>query len=219
MWIFGLFILFLAISLLSLVISFIVTTVTYFTSKSKAKRKRRIFLALISPFIVIYTASFFMLTGSFILSEIKKVDVGFFDSWYVPLGNNCQLLFIDIPEQAYIENDKQVVVSDLFQIEQQGNLILGKTYENKFFLYNTRSKELKNDLTEDELRLLNLNRSPKLMNAIDFYAIKRSELLRDWLIIIAICSMSISILLLYVIRKLILKDYDFITQYLKEQRL
>lgn len=118
--------------LLSALMAAISAIITYAVS-NKEKRNRKLLLAAVLPFIGLYTIYFTALFGSVIVSETKKIDIGIGDAWYVPLSNNSQLLFIDLPEQAYIEGNGKTVVSDVIEIQQTEHLILGKTSNSNYF--------------------------------------------------------------------------------------
>lgn len=197
---------FLVIFFLSVIIAIVGSIITYFVS-DKEKRKRKIFTAAISPFIGLYSLYIFGFIGSIIVSESKNIDIGIGDTWYVPLENNCQLLFIDLPEQAYIEKDGQTILSEVSQIEENGKIILGKTNDKNYFSYNTDTNELKNFTSENELTFFNSNKKPKLVNATDYYSDKRNKIAGFWLIAVGIISLILSISILYLLQKLILRNY------------
>lgn len=192
-----------AIFILSVIIATIASVITYFLS-DKGKRKRKLLLAALSPFVGLYTIYFCALFGSIVVSETKNIDIGIGDTWYVPLPDNCQLLFIDLPEQAYIEKNGQTIISDVSQLQQRDNKIIGKTYSNKYFAYQTKTNELIEFSTENELIIQNSNIKPKLINAIEFYTEKRNDIVGSWSIIVGLFSLIISVTLLYLMKKLIL---------------
>src|SRR5262245_1547356 len=128
------------IGILSGVIATVSAIITFIASK-KETRKRNMWTAIVAPFVGLYTLYIFGLIGSGIVSSVKNVDIGIGDAWYVPLQDNCQLLFIDIPEQAYIEKDGQTIISEVSQLQQINNKIIGKTSDSKYFTYNTTTSE------------------------------------------------------------------------------
>lgn len=197
---------FVVIFFLSVIIAIAGSIITYFVS-NKEKRKRKIFAAVISPFIGLYSLYIFGFIGSIIVSETKNIDIGIGDTWYVPLENNCQLLFIDLPEQAYIEKDGQTILSEVLQIEENGKIILGKKNNENYFSYNTATNELKNFNSENELIFFNSNKKPKLINVIDYYSDKRNKIAGFWLIAVGIISLIFSMSILYLLRKLILRKH------------
>ena len=171
----------------------------------KEKRIRKLIFSVISPFVGLYLIYFCGLFGSIVVSEIKNVDIGIGDSWYVPLPNNCELLFIDIPENAYIEKNGQTVISEVSQLQQIDNEIIGMTTTNKYFSYNTKTNALKEFLSKDELIIQNSNIKPKLINSVDFYTDIRDEIAGFWFILVGVLSVIISITVLYLLKRLIIK--------------
>ena len=122
------------IFILSVIISIVVGLLTFHLSK-KEKRKQKVFAAILSPFFGLYTLYFVGLLGSIVVSEIKNVDIGIGDSFYVPLIDNCELRFIDSPDYAYIENNGQQIIHDISKIQQIDYQIFGKTKDDGYFSY------------------------------------------------------------------------------------
>jgi hypothetical protein len=172
---------------------------------SPEKRRRYILFASIFPFIGLHTFYFLGLIGSGIISEIKKVDIGIGDSWYVPLPNNCRLSFGDITEYAYLDKNGEPIISNITQFQQIENQVFGKTKELKYFSFNTLTNELKKFSDEQEFIASFYNVKPKLLKAIDFYIIKRNEIAGFGYIIVGIISLTISLTILYILRLVIIK--------------
>ena len=170
----------------------------------KDKRKRRLFLAFISPFIGLYTFYVCLFFSSIIISEVKKIDIGVGDTWYVPLPNECRLLFIDGLDSAFIQKNERTIVSKVVQIEQTVNLIIGQTWDEKYFIYDTATSELKEYSTKDELITNNLTVSLKLQKVSDFYMNKRDEIAGKLLTPVLVLSLIISIGFILLLRRLIL---------------
>ncbi len=198
---------FLGISFLGLMISIVGSIITYHKSKKKEKRKRRIFLAIILPFVGLCSLSIFFLTGYYILSEIKKVDMGIFEGGYVSLEDNCQLLFDDYPDQMYIKYNGQIIISGISKIDQKGRFIFVKTDEHKYFSYNTKTNALHTFINFDDLMYRYSDRQLKLIDSMQFYTMKKNELMGNWVIIIVIISSSLSVLIIFLIRKIVLKEH------------
>lgn len=98
-------------------------------------------LAFIGPFVAFYTFYIVGIISLSIVSENKKVDIGIGDAWYVPLKNDYQLLFIDLPEQASINTGKGLtLVSQVAKMEELGNQVFGKTFDNEFFFRGFKNK-------------------------------------------------------------------------------
>lgn len=192
-----------AIFILSLVCAVIGSALTYFISKGGGKR-RKIILAFTAPFVGFYTFYICWIIGSSVIAANKKVDIGIGDAWYVPLENSRQLLFIDIPEQASIgkENGPDFV-SLVSKIEEDGSLILGKTFDNRYFSYDTRTDEVKEFSTEEELMDSNRGKKLYLMDVTDFYSDKKSEIMGSWPVWIGLLSFSTAIGAIYILKQFI----------------
>ncbi len=195
---------FIAIGILGGLTAFIASIITYFISK-KENRKCNIFTAIVSPFVGFYSFYVIGLVGSGIVSTIKNVDIGIGDAWYVPLPNNCQLLFVDLPEQAYIKHNSQTVISGVSKLQQVNNKILGRTHDNRYFIYNTQTNELKEYATENELTIQNFGIKPNLINAIEFYGEKRNDIVGVALIFVGVTSLLVSLTIVYLARKVIVR--------------
>ncbi|WP_299051736.1 hypothetical protein [uncultured Polaribacter sp.] len=191
------------IFVLSFIIAIIGAITIYFLSKNN-KRKRKTILALILPFIGLYTLYFSCLMGSIMISETKNIDIGIGDTSYIPLDENHQLLFIDLPEHAFIEKDGQTVISGVSKMEQTEKHVLGTTYDNKYFSYNLKTNKLKKFESKKELEIYKIEKELNLKKAIEFYSEKRNEIAGFHLIIVGIFSLLISIITLILITKLVL---------------
>jgi hypothetical protein len=104
-------------------------------------RTRKIVYAALAPFIGLYTLYVLALMGSLLVSELKQVDVGLGDHWYVPLPNHCTLSFIDLEEQCYLEDDATTITEGVAQLAQKDALIYGKTVDSVYFSYHTQTKD------------------------------------------------------------------------------
>jgi len=197
-----------AIFILSGIIAIVGSIITYFLS-NKEKKKQKMFLAMISPFVGLYTLYFSALFGAIIISVIKNVDIGIGDAGYIPLIDKCELRFIDSPEYTYLENNGQEIISEISQIEQIDYLVLGKTKNDEYFSYDIKTNELKKYENETDLIIQNSNVKPKLIKSFDFYVEKRSDVIGFWLIVVGIISIAISATVLYLLRKLILGYLNF----------
>ena len=192
-----------AIFLLSAVIALPCAILTRLISK-KEKRQRKILFAGISPFIGLYTLYFIGLFGSIIVSEIKGVDVGIGDSWYVPIKDNCKLIFIDLPEQSYLDDDNKTVIGNIEFIQQAENSVLGITYDSVYFQYDLAKKDLQKYKTESDLLISSNNQKNNFKKTTDFYNDRRNELAGTSFIIVGILSLIITIIGLWILRKLFL---------------
>ena len=192
-----------AIFLISVVISLVWTILTRLLSKEE-KRKRKILFAGIAPFIGLYSLYFLGLFGSIIVSEVKGVDEGIGDCWYVPIKDNCKLTFIDSPEQSYLDDDNKTIIESIEFIEQTDKKVLGKTYDSVYFQYDLIKKNLQKYKTENELIISNNNQIPNFKKSIDFYNDRRDEIAGTSFIIVGILSSLITFFGLWILRKLIL---------------
>lgn len=181
------------IFILSVVLAVLAVLITFFVS-TKPKRKRKVVLAIVCPFIGLYTAYFVGLVGSVIVCEHKGVDIGIGDNWYVSLGNGASYGFIDLPEQNYIGYGDETVVSDITGIQQVGNRVFGRTVEGTFFLLDTKTRRINVFTKESELT----SRIPKDItlrfgDTSTFYEEKREEVLGGWLIAVGVLAIAISV--------------------------
>lgn len=192
------------IGILSAIIAAILTIVTHFAS-SQSVKARNILISIVSPFVALYTFYIFGLVGIGIVSTINNIDIGTGDVWYIPLPNDCQLLFIDLPEVAFIEKNGRTVISNVSQLQQFDNIILGKTNNNNYFSYNTKTNTLKEFTSEKDLLLRNSKNNLKLVDAIDFYYEKRNEIAGTESIAVGIVSLFLSLAAIYFTIKVILR--------------
>ena len=205
---FVIFIHLIAIFILSIVIALVASIITFFISNQE-KRKHKILIAALSPFIGLYTLYFAALFGSVVVSEIKNIDVGIGDTWYIPVGSNCQLMFVDLPEQAYLNHEGQTVIADISHIQQIENMIFGNTYNGQFFSYNLKTNQLTQFASKKEFDIQNTGIKIELIKAIDFYTYKRNDIAGYSLIAVGIISLAISLTVLYSLRILILGYLNF----------
>lgn len=191
-----------AIGVLSFILGSIGSLITYFLVKKK--RRRKILFAFIVPFLGLYTIFFCGIIGSVIVSEIKRVDIGIGDAWYVPLKNSRQLLFIDLPKEGYISNEEtgQLLVSDIIEIEEKGDAIFGKISDNEYFYYNIQTDEIKKFDNESELIEINFGEKLRLTNAYEFYLTKYKDIAGNWFVMVGFISLTISLLVLYTTKKI-----------------
>jgi hypothetical protein len=195
-----------AIFLLSATIALVWTVLTRLLAKEE-KRKRKILFAGIAPFVGLYTLYFLGLFGSIIISQIKGVDEGIGDYWYVPIKNNCKLTFIDLPEQSYLDDDNKTVIESIEFIQQTDKSVLGKTYDSIYFSYNLKTKDLQKYKTENDFVISNNNQKPNFKTTTDFYNDKRNELAGTSFIIVGVISLMTTIFVIWILRKIILGQF------------
>lgn len=186
-----------AIFVFSAFLAVIGAFICYFAAKNK--RNRKVLLAIISPFIALYTLYFTAVAGAIGVSEYKGIDVGIGDVWYVPLPNNYRLTFIDSPEQAYIECDGRTIIADVSEIALDDDKIYVKTYDGEYRTLNTEYKET------DDSRMEEASNKIAFKKASDFYTARRSMVAGTSLSIVGILSLLVSIAVTYGISRLVLK--------------
>jgi len=187
-----------AISVFSFICAVIGCLLTYFISGNERKRNKMI-LAFIGPFVAFYTLYIVGIIGLSMVSDNKKVDLGIGDAWYVSLKNDHQLLFIDLPEQASINNGKGLtLVSYVTKIEEMGDQLFGKTFDNKYFLVDLKKEEVKTFHTEKELSVLHINKKLNLVDATEFYSERKNDIMGYWPLLIMFLSLIISIGAVYI---------------------
>ena len=106
----------------------------------KDRRKRKMLLIFLTPIVGIASYVGSSIIAMIIISELLNVDIGFGDSWKVPLPNGYQLISIDMPENGSICKDadyRAEGVGGVKQIEVIGDSVIGLA-GNKFFLLDTK---------------------------------------------------------------------------------
>ena len=207
---FGFVILFhlVVIFVVSVIISLIWTILTRLLSK-KENRKRKVLFASIAPFIGLYSIYILGLIGCIIVSESKDVDLGIGDCWYVPLNNKCKLTFIDLPEQASLDEGSRVIVDNINLIQQTNSTIICKTYDSSFSVYQTNSSNVTKYENEIDFKKSNPEINLNLKKAWDFYIDRKDEIAGTSFKIVGLIALTISCLMLWIIRKLILGLFQF----------
>ncbi|MCE3076939.1 hypothetical protein [Chryseobacterium gwangjuense] len=200
---------FVAIFILSLIIGIIAVIVTSFIV-DKQKKTRKLFFAFCAPFIGLYTLYICAFIGGTIISEIKDVDIGIGDAWYVPIKDNYELLFIDIPDYGAISNKEtgETYLSDISEIEQRGDLILGKKSSNEYFSFNTKNEELNEFENEKVLISSNGNEKLNFKKVYDFYLERKNEAMGYWLYLIGALSLLFSFGNLWIVRYIMLFSFS-----------
>lgn len=171
----------------------------------KEKRRRKVILAFIVPFVAFYTFYIVGIIGLSVVSKNIKVDIGIGDAWYIPLKNNHQLLFIDIPEQASIgKNNGETQISMVVEIEEKGNQIFGKTFDNEYFLLDTKTDMVKKFATEKELVALHSDKKLKLADVTEFYSERKDHIMEYWPLLIEFLSLIISVGVVYILKLILI---------------
>lgn len=196
---------FIALAILSGIVAAISVAVTFFTTKNKEKRKRRIFLSAFLPFQFFFTLYILGVAGSIMVSEIKDVDIGIGDSFYVPINETCEIQMIDIIDNAYLECNDQTVISQVSSILPTESKIFGETEDGKFFCYELNNSELRE--YSDFLELASKENTPdlELIEIPEYYYNRRNEVAGTAIIIIGVIAFVTTILIMWLTRKLVLK--------------
>lgn len=178
--------------LISVIFAIIFSIISYFT---KINKKRKIIFSILSPFIFCFSLYFLALIGSGVVSRIKNIDIGIGDYWYVPLTENTKLSFIDLPENSYVEYNEKEQFTDVQKVAQIENDFYLKTSNDKIYLLT----EKVNKISETKI-----TKEPKFLTSWDFYIQKRNEKVGNLLIFVGIISLGISIILVYLLRKILM---------------
>ena len=174
-------------------------------SKSK-NRTRKIIFAGLTPYVGLYSLYFFVLFGSIIVSQLKGVDEGIGDCWYVTIKDKCNLTFIDLPEQSYLKDDDKTIIEGIACIQQEDYKLTGVTHDSIFFSYDINSKAFQRYKSETELLKANNKQKFNLIKAIDYYSDKKDEVAGTSLILVGIISIILTIFILFGLKKLIIRN-------------
>ncbi|MBW7913785.1 MAG: hypothetical protein H3C54_08860 [Taibaiella sp.] len=193
------------IFILSLLIAAFARIVAYSISRKKSRKTG--IITLISPFIALYTLYFAALAGSIIVSVYKKVDIGIGDAWYVPLSGTCQLLFIDVPENGFLECNGETIITDIAQIQVGEDNIYAKTNEDHYFSFNVTNSSLIEFSNEADFIINTTIDKITLKNATDYYFERRNEIAGTSLTIVGIISLLVSTFVVLIFIKIVLRIY------------
>ncbi|HIP35308.1 MAG TPA: hypothetical protein EYG85_00460 [Crocinitomix sp.] len=194
---------FVVIFILSCIIAFISGLLTYFIS-NKDKKKRKIFLAIITPFQALYSFYIILLIGGIFISETKNVDIGIGDSWYVPINNTCRILMIDLPEQAYLECNGSTLFSEVSHLQLLDDKVYGKTFKDEYFSLNLTNNISQTYTSENELKTEENITTLKLQKTEKFYADRKWEITKVASILTLIVSVILTVLGVFIFCRLVL---------------
>lgn len=114
----------------------------YTGGKDRSKRVLK-WILISAPLGAMYALGAFILYALW-CHEYRGVDPGICDTWYVPLDEELELSFIDVPDKGSIhERGKGVgvsLLSDITHIGQVTNYIYGYIGENDAFILNKTNK-------------------------------------------------------------------------------
>lgn len=204
------------LSVLGFIGGIISSVVTYFTYK-KERRRSKVIVAFMAPFIFLYTFYICGIIGLSILADQRNVDIGIGDDWHVPLENNHTLSFIDMyAPGSIVEKGGRIVVWDIVAIAEKGDQVFGKTEDNQYFSYHSKTDEVQEFNTESELKAANTGKEIKLMNVSDFYSQKKSEMISTWeYISIAVLSLLIGVGAINITKHIVFFAGEIFTRKLK----
>jgi len=179
-----------AIFVLSAFTAVLCGLVATFTARSH--RKRKTILAVLSPFVGFFTFYFAGIAGLVAVSQATGTDMGIGDSWYVPLKGNYQLLFVDVPEQASINNDGPDIVSDVSRIGLRGSKAYGQTRNGEFFSFDFHRDKLIGYRDANAFSRAEHFSISSLESAQDFYAARKWELAGKYELLVLVLAVLLS---------------------------
>lgn len=167
---------------------------------ARINRKRKILLALVSPFLFSVSWFFLTLIGMSVVAEWKGVDIGIGDSWYVRIDGDYALSMIDGTESGFIDFKGDQLQSDVRNLQQSGEKIYGSTDTGKYFSIDMKTSKISEYTREkDFLDNENLNNhtfSPESVG--DYYNRRSSELAGYWMMAACVASLLASAVLVLV---------------------
>ncbi|MDX6613543.1 MAG: hypothetical protein QOD75_2729 [Blastocatellia bacterium] len=165
-------------------------------SKSTTKLFRPIGAALL-PFIILAYGGAALIGYAVWCERVRHVDPGIGDGWAVPVANNYSFWMIDVPEHGSLgkeDDSSAAVVSEVVELAEVGDRIIGRSTSKGLFILNTRSGELHAFLESDAVKK-EISALPTLESANDFYIHRRWELL-DLVAVTLIGSLGLALILL-----------------------
>lgn len=196
---------FIVITLCATLIGTIISGASYFISKKENKITNSLINFLYAP-IFLYSSYFTAITGCIIVSEIKEVDIGIGDSWYIPLSTNSKLLFIDVLDNASIQKHDSCLVYNIEMIAKNNELIFGTTKDSLQFTYNTISQNTTK--TKANQKILTEKQLNSLIHVKDFYYMEHEKIASYALNIVGIIALIcgfLSTVILWKLSKFFLK--------------
>ncbi len=106
-----------------------------------AKKKRKRFLAFLSPAVFLAVAGGSSVILLIICSIFAKTDIGIGDCWYAEINDKYNLTSIDQPENGFIcrNGNTMAVISDIDKIQVLNeDTVIGKS-ANKYFILDLKS--------------------------------------------------------------------------------
>lgn len=165
-------------------------------SRSTTKLLRPIGAALL-PFILLAYGGAAFIGYAVWCERVRHVDPGIGDGWAVPVANNYSFWMIDVPERGSLgkeDGSSAAVISDVVELAEMGDRIIGRSAAKGLFILNTRSGEL-HAFLESEAVQEEISPLPTLESANDFYIHRRWGLL-DLVAVTLIGSLGLALVFL-----------------------
>ena len=192
------------IFIVSCIVAVLSAAITYFIA-NKHKKKRKTILAILLPFAGLYAFYVTGLIGVIVVSQFYRVDLGIGDAWYVPINDSCELVMIDVPEQASLEYNRKTLLEDISHLQMTDNRVFGKTFSKDFFVLHLETQVLKTYKTEEEL-MLDEKIVLKLQETLAFYNDRKWEVAGGAMIFVLILASSVAFFLVYILRRFVLHE-------------
>lgn len=147
--------------------------------RSKNCRKRKALLALISPYLFVYTSYACYLLGAFYCSPVFNTGCGTDGYWHTELSHGYEMYSVSdntfsIPLGIIYKGDS-IVVDDVTKIKEEGNMLYGLTSyiiddsKGYFFSLNMETGALTWHGRYAEVKKENADITSGLMNTESFY--------------------------------------------------
>ena len=177
---------------------------TWFVS-CRTKRLRRVLTAVIAPFLGLFSLYFTALILGIIVSLLVGIDMGIGDSWYVPVTNTTNLSFIDTRDKGDLVCKYKNIpyVCDVTHLAQSGETVYGQVADSTYFVYDAETYDLRCFDSETEFDAYTSGANIELQSASSFYSSRVWQLAGVALILVAIFSIAVSLLLLFMLRYLL----------------
>ncbi len=135
--------------------------------------------AAVFPFVLLAYGGVAFIGYATWCERVRHVDPGIGDAWAVPVVNNYSFWMIDIPEHGSLgkeDGSSPAAISDVVELAEVGDRVIGRSTSKGLFILNTRSGELRAFL-ESEAVQKEVSPLPTLQSANDFYIHRRWGLL------------------------------------------
>ncbi|MGB0917668.1 MAG: hypothetical protein ACPGU4_08765 [Flavobacteriales bacterium] len=194
------------IGILGLVISGIATSFAY--SKTRKKRKRKLFLSATVPFIGLYSLYFLTLFSSIIVSEQKHIDIGIGDAWYLPLPEDCEFLMIDVTDEADIIFRQEAIVSRISHMQLVGTTAYLKLVGGRLATFDFETRNLYDYHSVEEMIEENELSDFELLEVDDFYSNQRWKIAGAETLLGMFFSVLGSLIIVCAFSFLVLRDWQ-----------